>query len=873
VREGFTMAASDRSRKLLWGRAANRCSFPGCEVAMSSELSLSGAAVVFGEEAHIVGSKPGSARHDPGYGHDLDDYENLILLCPTHHTQVDKDAPRFSVELLRLMKDRHEQRLSVSTSASTPRVSNLPRHGRLVDRVALRAAVEHALSSHGLAVLMGLAGTGKSWAAVAFCRQRSDAGQIVWILRATSDETFAADSVKLLQRLGVENVPATEARQMLREELDRREAWTLVIDDAGSLTQFSDFVSLATTGDLIVTTRNRAGVPSGSEVDVGGLELAECVELLGAGSGQAATEDAQAVALILGGHALALAQLRNLMRSSGLNLGHYRGLLDDRVRVLATAEPDTAYPSNVITVLQLAINEATKHSPAVVEFLELLATFAPASIPLAYLEEDTSIFRAVPAYSDTGLVDRYRRLVEPLVRASLLNAVEGHVSLHPLIRDVVRERTDPRRHVQLIDTVASSLLQIEPVAADSATWHVDIADWMPHAIAVATDAENAQNASAAARLRHDIGTVYSAFGATVQAYLHIALSAASAPLVSLSEDLNRLGILTKAGGFAHRANIVADAWWLLTSATAQAGHAKAGGLSAWTALAAFYDHHGCNELARQAFESHIIRGLEKLPPGNPHRAIALAQYGNFLLIDDPERATAVLQQALDEKRLFAPFRSPNPEQIRSLLSLTDAHTQTGRAEAARRTLAEAKHQASALGDAGQQFAALIALLAGNFGPTSVFGRDRLAGREKWTTVRFAIPLIRAGEAYSTIRRIAPELPAEYGSYRRSVYSRCSLLARMTPGRVPDLLPLDLAICERFVTVASGDPRTLLASLDSLTADILQTDPSAAFCPRQPRNEACACGSGRKHKDCCVDQFDPAPKIGRCEPYLSWPVFL
>jgi hypothetical protein len=64
--------------------------------------------------AHICGDKLGSNRHDPNQS-DLErnDYENLILLCPTHHTLIDRkeNAARFAAQFLHEMKAEHEARV------------------------------------------------------------------------------------------------------------------------------------------------------------------------------------------------------------------------------------------------------------------------------------------------------------------------------------------------------------------------------------------------------------------------------------------------------------------------------------------------------------------------------------------------------------------------------------------------------------------------------------------------------------------------------------------------------------------------------------------------------------------------------------------
>lgn len=67
-----------------------------------------------GEMAHICGEKPGANRHDASQTDaQRDDYQNLILLCPTHHTLIDRqeNEPVYTVAVLHEMKVGHEARV------------------------------------------------------------------------------------------------------------------------------------------------------------------------------------------------------------------------------------------------------------------------------------------------------------------------------------------------------------------------------------------------------------------------------------------------------------------------------------------------------------------------------------------------------------------------------------------------------------------------------------------------------------------------------------------------------------------------------------------------------------------------------------------
>ncbi|MFF2424928.1 hypothetical protein [Streptomyces mirabilis] len=120
------MAINVVARKLLWGRAGDQCAMPECFQSLTIDLAheeseiLAAAGAVIGEEAHIRSSQPHGPRHDPTYPTEkLDTYENLLLLCPTHHAMVDKNGgSEFSVGSLGTIKRQHEARIAQSIGPS-----------------------------------------------------------------------------------------------------------------------------------------------------------------------------------------------------------------------------------------------------------------------------------------------------------------------------------------------------------------------------------------------------------------------------------------------------------------------------------------------------------------------------------------------------------------------------------------------------------------------------------------------------------------------------------------------------------------------------------------------------------------------------------
>lgn len=98
----------DSTVKQLFISCGHVCPFPGCTLTLIDYGSSP--PTVLGEIAHIEASATGGPRGNANLSTKARDaYENLIVLCPTHHTLVDKDPNRFSAEDLRTWKAAAER--------------------------------------------------------------------------------------------------------------------------------------------------------------------------------------------------------------------------------------------------------------------------------------------------------------------------------------------------------------------------------------------------------------------------------------------------------------------------------------------------------------------------------------------------------------------------------------------------------------------------------------------------------------------------------------------------------------------------------------------------------------------------------------------
>jgi len=135
---------SNIDEKLLWGRAGGRCSKPDCTEDLTA-LVESGNYIV-GEMAHIIGSKPTARRGTPKGG--ADTYDNLILLCPTHHKHIDK-APEGTYPDKMLHEWKQKQEDLIKNAGKASHYENFEELGIAVSRIlASNKAIFDSLGPH-----------------------------------------------------------------------------------------------------------------------------------------------------------------------------------------------------------------------------------------------------------------------------------------------------------------------------------------------------------------------------------------------------------------------------------------------------------------------------------------------------------------------------------------------------------------------------------------------------------------------------------------------------------------------------------------------------------------------------------------------------
>ncbi|RKZ52843.1 MAG: hypothetical protein DRR16_02455 [Candidatus Parabeggiatoa sp. nov. 3] len=112
-----TTKIPDKVKLRLWVQSGGRCEYKGCNDYLYKD-SLTLADMNRSYIAHIISDSPKGPRGHPTLSEKLSkDFDNLMLLCDTHHRLIDREqVEEHPVELLKAFKKEHEDRIKLLTN-------------------------------------------------------------------------------------------------------------------------------------------------------------------------------------------------------------------------------------------------------------------------------------------------------------------------------------------------------------------------------------------------------------------------------------------------------------------------------------------------------------------------------------------------------------------------------------------------------------------------------------------------------------------------------------------------------------------------------------------------------------------------------------
>lgn len=105
------MAITEKTKRLLLARSGGFCANPNCNKDLFPLLENKTITNIE-ELAHIIGKSEDGPRGEGSLQlSERDDYKNIIVLCPTCHTIIDKNPENFPEEKLQRWKQNHSERI------------------------------------------------------------------------------------------------------------------------------------------------------------------------------------------------------------------------------------------------------------------------------------------------------------------------------------------------------------------------------------------------------------------------------------------------------------------------------------------------------------------------------------------------------------------------------------------------------------------------------------------------------------------------------------------------------------------------------------------------------------------------------------------
>jgi tetratricopeptide (TPR) repeat protein len=398
---------------------------------------------------------------------------------------------------------------------SLPPIWNVPhqRNINFTGREQLLKDLREALTSGKPAALTqalhGLGGVGKTQTAVEYAYRHAREYDLIWWIRSETPEKLAADYALLAEQLDLKEKSERDQKvivQAVSQALAHSTGWLLILDNAEDPADLRGYLPQGSGGHVLVTSRNRAFGSVAHPLQVKAMEPADAVKFLLKRTPQTDKKGAKDLANELGNLPLALEHAAAYIEKTGATFLSYLKLFETRQNeILARAEPPAGYRATVATTWELSFVEVEKQSKAATQLMNLCAFLAPDDIPLEMLRGGA---RHLPEPLSVAVADEFQwnEAVGALRRYSLVEASEGAIAVHRMVRAVARERLDEAGRKQWTEASVNVVNTAFPFYSnDYRTWK-QCARLLPHAQIAAEFGEKAGVAQKpTARLLNQVG--------------------------------------------------------------------------------------------------------------------------------------------------------------------------------------------------------------------------------------------------------------------------------------------------------------------------------------------------------------------------------
>jgi tetratricopeptide (TPR) repeat protein len=335
-----------------------------------------------------------------------------------------------------------------------------PRNPNFTGRAELLAWLRERLTAGGATAVLpsalhGMGGIGKTQMAVEYIYQHLHDYDVIWWIQATQPAQIRAGLTELAQRLRLPGsseantaVPAVQEALRVGKPFRR---WLLVFDSAENPETVRPFFPTNGPGEILITSRNPAWAGTARPLEVTVFTREESKELLRRRGPEIDDEEADRLADALGDLPLAIEQAATWRAETGMPVGEYLRLFDEKVAEILDTSAPADYEVSVAAAWNVSFDELRTRNPAAHQLLLVCAFFAPEPI-------SRSLFTGVRGVSiapelDKALRDPMRlgRAIRDIYRYGLAKIDYRHdtLQLHRLVQWVLSNRMTPQRRAEM----------------------------------------------------------------------------------------------------------------------------------------------------------------------------------------------------------------------------------------------------------------------------------------------------------------------------------------------------------------------------------------------------------------------------------------
>ena len=359
--------------------------------------------------------------------------------------------------------------------------------GRDEQLAAIKRGFDEAKNSHPVQALVGMGGSGKTSLALEYAHSRKMKYELIWFIHAENQVRMAADMAALAQRLDPhadDGDLQLACRRALRE-LERREEWLLIFDNAQFPTDLASYIPWSGSGHVLITSRNMEWKPMADTILIQPWKRDESIAFLSRRLKNFKDRSlANQLATALGDLPLALEQACACIEQTRTSPQNYLRQFENYWGELLTrGATATERPNFAAMAWELSFRQIEAIDPVASDLLTLCSLLGPDEIPLRLFRDGSMLLPQ--SLSDAAGIDLsgLRGPMATLRQFSLAQSDEKAISVHRVIAGLVRQRLGDQELMKWATIAVNLASQAFPYDSQNHETWAQCTESLPHALA------------------------------------------------------------------------------------------------------------------------------------------------------------------------------------------------------------------------------------------------------------------------------------------------------------------------------------------------------------------------------------------------------